>query len=368
MASLIDIKGVGARARELLEAAGVTTVADLADAGADTLHRDLVARNEAAQIMKSPPSLTAVASWIEGARAVAAATATAPSPTPAAAGGAGPGPVHLGADDFAVLAASALEATELYDVHGQRIAANQRGLRAAAARRQPLDLSRVHTFDDLNAGRIEVKPLVSRRRGGTEAPAGSGGAGGDRLDDLGLGGDLGLDPGAEDAAKPASAYTRRKLQRVRAGENSRPSRFVRRGLENHHPVATYLWMAVALATRLLTILLLVGTPAVLLTREFGGPQMDFVWVLVPLFAALLVLGAMHLIGISKVRCAVCSCPVLYSRHCRKNQKAHRLFPLGHVGATALHAVLFRWYRCMYCGTPSQLGRDPHKDSSQAEEF
>jgi hypothetical protein len=38
----------------------------------------------------------------------------------------------------------------------------------------------------------------------------------------------------------------------------------------------------------------------------------------------------------------------------KNRKAHHIPVLGYVFAVAVHIVLFRWFRCTYCGTPVRL--------------
>lgn len=78
-----------------------------------------------------------------------------------------------------------------------------------------------------------------------------------------------------------------------------------------------------------------------------------------LFLLLFVLSA------HRTRCRICSCHMFYNRRCYKHQKAHRLFGLGYGGSAALHALLFKWLRCMYCGTAIRL-RQPKADSEEAE--
>lgn len=63
------------------------------------------------------------------------------------------------------------------------------------------------------------------------------------------------------------------------------------------------------------------------------------------------------------RCSVCRMPLFYSKNCAKNNKAHNFRPLGFVISTALHIILFRWFRCPYCGSAQQLF-DAHSSSSR----
>jgi hypothetical protein len=81
--------------------------------------------------------------------------------------------------------------------------------------------------------------------------------------------------------------------------------------------------------------------------------------------ALVVFGLMFVISGNRTRCRICSCHMFYNRRCFKHQKAHRLFGLGHGGSAALHGLLFKWMRCMYCGTAIRL-RPAKENSEEAE--
>lgn len=55
-----------------------------------------------------------------------------------------------------------------------------------------------------------------------------------------------------------------------------------------------------------------------------------------------------------VKCRVCGQRLLAPKHCRKNHKAHHIRGLGHIVPLALHVLLFRWFRCTFCGTAVRL--------------
>ena len=67
-ADLYRIKGVGAEMSELLEAAGVDTVAELARRNAQNLHQALVQANEQKKRVRQLPSEQQVAGWVSQAK------------------------------------------------------------------------------------------------------------------------------------------------------------------------------------------------------------------------------------------------------------------------------------------------------------
>lgn len=64
-ADLMRIKGVGGEYSELLEAAGVDTVPELATRDAANLHATLVEVNEAKKLVRNVAAASQVADWIE---------------------------------------------------------------------------------------------------------------------------------------------------------------------------------------------------------------------------------------------------------------------------------------------------------------
>jgi predicted flap endonuclease-1-like 5' DNA nuclease len=67
-ADLFRIKGVAGQFSELLEAAGVDTVPELAQRNAENLQQALAKTNEEKKLAKSTPSLTQVTNWITEAK------------------------------------------------------------------------------------------------------------------------------------------------------------------------------------------------------------------------------------------------------------------------------------------------------------
>ena len=70
MADLFRIKGVGEEYSDLLEAAGVDTVAELAQRKAENLQAKMVEVNEQKQLVRRVPTLSEVTGWVESAKAL----------------------------------------------------------------------------------------------------------------------------------------------------------------------------------------------------------------------------------------------------------------------------------------------------------
>jgi predicted flap endonuclease-1-like 5' DNA nuclease len=64
-ADLFRIKGIGEQYSDLLAAAGVETVLELAQRVPEHLHQKLVETNEAKRLVRHVPSLEHVAEWVE---------------------------------------------------------------------------------------------------------------------------------------------------------------------------------------------------------------------------------------------------------------------------------------------------------------
>lgn len=65
---LARIKGIGGQYAELLEAAGVDTVAELAQRNAENLHKHLVATNEEKRLVRKLPNQAQVNNWVKQAK------------------------------------------------------------------------------------------------------------------------------------------------------------------------------------------------------------------------------------------------------------------------------------------------------------
>lgn len=67
-ADLMRVKGVGSEFSDLLEAAGVDTVKELATRRADNLHAKLLETNEAKKLVRRAPTAGEVEAWIADAK------------------------------------------------------------------------------------------------------------------------------------------------------------------------------------------------------------------------------------------------------------------------------------------------------------
>ncbi len=67
-ADLFRVKGIGEEYSDLLEAAGVDTVPELAQRNPENLHKKLLEVNAQKKLVRRPPSLNQVKSWVEQAK------------------------------------------------------------------------------------------------------------------------------------------------------------------------------------------------------------------------------------------------------------------------------------------------------------
>jgi len=143
------------------------------------------------------------------------------------------------------------------------------------------------------------------------------------------------------------------LQRLNYKPGEPIPRLVRRGVPHPRPYYLVFCSLIVLATRLLTLAVIIGTPIVLWPAFMQGDKthlITFLWVI----GAWVLSCLLYLMFALRARCRVCTNHIFWSKRCFKNQKAHRLWGLGLVGSLALHALLFGWFRCMYCGTAIRL--------------
>ena len=68
LADLYRIKGIGSEYSDLLEEAGVDTVAELAKRLPENLHSKILEINEKKKLVRRPPPLSAVTDWVEQAK------------------------------------------------------------------------------------------------------------------------------------------------------------------------------------------------------------------------------------------------------------------------------------------------------------
>jgi len=68
LADLFRIKGIGEEYSDLLEEAGIDTVVELANRNAENLYEKILEVNSKKKLVRRPPTLSMVKSWIEQAK------------------------------------------------------------------------------------------------------------------------------------------------------------------------------------------------------------------------------------------------------------------------------------------------------------
>lgn len=134
-----------------------------------------------------------------------------------------------------------------------------------------------------------------------------------------------------------------------------------------HPRKWRIWISslVVLFFRFTLISVVLGSivllPMAFLSQDSQEGQ-RWMLILLGLLLAWAVAGVLYLCIALHSRCRVCTNQIFVNKRCTKNSKAHRLWGFGLAGSLALHALLFGWFRCMYCGTAIRLREDPNDDA------
>ena len=132
------------------------------------------------------------------------------------------------------------------------------------------------------------------------------------------------------------------------------SRTYIRGVLHSHPVGLSIGAVLTLALGIMLPLAIASAGLLLLSGEW--PE-RFGWVPKWLLAfplSLPLFGIAYVIFAMRGSCRICGQKLFVPRLCLKNSKAHHVRGLGYIVPVSLHMLLFRWFRCTYCGTPVRL--------------
>ena len=149
------------------------------------------------------------------------------------------------------------------------------------------------------------------------------------------------------------ALIRGPLEKTNRGRNPHSRRYIRGVLHNN---PTFMKFGAVVTLTLFAVLPLAVVSAALLLLSDQFPRY-FAWVptwLLVFPASMPLLGIAYLIWGLGGSCRVCGQKQFVPRICLKNSKAHRLPFLGYIIPVCLHMILFKWFRCTYCGTPVRL--------------
>ena len=348
MTDLIRISEITEASRELLEVAGFTDAESLAKAGADELSRQLERANKILQIVETTPDRGHIESWIAAARRLTglvehgAKESAMPVnqeilPEVAAmlenAVFAIPLPGRMLAEQKLVVSdiPSAIllnrYSGELVVKVDERIPAPKPGrpltttnnLRIAdtSATRKEINISQIKTFEAMSAPTARA-----------------------------------FDPLAANVDARVALIRAPRVETNR-GRDPRSRRYIR-GVLHSHPISIGFGALVTLLMAALLPLAIISGLLLLFSVEMPE-QFDWVpkWILAfPL--SLPVFGIAYLIWGLQGKCRICTQKMFVPNICLKNSKAHHIRGLGYVIPVSIHILLFKWFRCPYCGTPVRL--------------
>ena len=151
----------------------------------------------------------------------------------------------------------------------------------------------------------------------------------------------------ETSQMPKTAHTEASLSKMTRAETnkgiSRSSRRYIRGVLHNQKAKAYFGAAGFIVFCFTCWLPLIGLGLYLLdTKHFG-------WTLYT--PAIWLLSLILYFGFAlKTSCPVCRQKQFFPKACVKHKNAHKIAGLGLMLPAALHIVLFRWARCIFCGT------------------
>jgi hypothetical protein len=414
MSKLIHIEGIGSDEVELLEATGWTDPHALAKANPELLVKEITAANEMLRIVARTPERHTVEHWISSAarfldptvpkkrrsRSRAAVADDAPA-KPARRGGRKSAKVAV--PDMPVVEEAPAEVPAAVVDSGEAALEALTGPVNFEAEPDVIEMLSVAPFalpipartlaeKGIAPSEIPVAPLLNRALGDLDVrvtverprrkdlPAApgdgrrAGAAAAVQVADLGFSfGRRGFDPSKirtiEDAqgdaplVRVATAKSGPEDERLTLLRSPRPetnagrdpkSRFYIRGVLHDRPFVVWFGGLFVVLLQLCVPLAVIAAPLLILSDQV--PE-KFSWVpgwVIAFPIALPLLALLYGLVGARAKCRVCAQRMYVPKHCLKNRKAHHLPLLGHIGAVALHVMVFKWFNCTFCGTSIRI--------------
>lgn len=327
MNTLGEIDGIGDKAIRLFAAVDIVSLDDLARQRTADLYKLLFEANREANIFAHLPPIHTVEEWVAAARILRGVKGGAKGGAHAGRNGAVSG-VALAADEMTGVPPA--EWMRLYEgALEARVVTKPEKPRGATAE------------DPSKKPAVQSTAAKLAKHGEIHATEGL-------LPSPGKEGPVLRLPKKEIGLAPAGTLESRFAGDQPAGPAEPLPARARRGLLHPQRATIYAGAFVAVVTRLLFFAVLIGTPL----AAFVFKESLLYFGIVP--ALLLVFAILYAVYASRVRCRVCGAHLLVSRKCLKHENAHHVPGFGYVGSLSLHALLFAWFRCQYCGTPMRL--------------
>ncbi len=373
MANITTIPGIGKSTQELLEVAGFLDMESLANAGVDDLVTALEKANAILKISDITPPRSSVEEWVEAARGI---TGISTGPTEKAV----PRQMPVNYEGNAEVARMLENSPCAIPLPVRVMVDNNVGVSdippAILLNRYSGDLEVRVSDRDTDAepeqsARDDVgsrQPPPQRESSTVSQASASGRIHRAAMPESRLDIDTSRVKSFEEFSSiPAQRPTRKKSQqendrvallRAPREETNRGkdpnSRFYVKGVLHTHPMGLAFGACVTLLLLLLLPAAIVSAGLLFVSDQFPG-TLPWVpkWLLV-FPASLPVVGFLYLMFGVGGKCRICGQRLFWPRNCRKNSKAHHVPGVGHIVPTALHMLTFKWFRCIYCGTPVRL--------------
>lgn len=131
-------------------------------------------------------------------------------------------------------------------------------------------------------------------------------------------------------------------------EHKEKSHFRRKGVKHPAPFKTLLG-AICTIFLYLSILIAAAFIADKIIEDIKGIKFIIIG-----FSPLLLSSILYLCISRSRKCSICRAKLFSFRSYTRNKNAHKIPGFGYVLSTALHIVLFRWFRCPSCGSAQKL--------------
>lgn len=329
---LETLQGVGPEEIEILESIGVDRVTSLAGSDSSSLYQEMSRANRMLRILPEIPEMTILEGWIQQARAQAGErleAVTAGRPVGPTERGTLANSLELLPEAVlihpAVLMEKGIQAGDVPAV--KKFYSGGTGPAQKAVEKQKQVGRRSEPVEVPTAGRTSVRKaeaiqpfqaLATTKEGAAVAP----------LERKGRSLLTAPAPGTNDGRKQHSrAYIRGVL----------------------HPQPARVKVAALVALVALPIMLLVP---VALAVTFFYKEYWMYLAGVPVLA--LLMGILYLTIATKPRCRICGQPMFVPKKCFRHVKAHHVPLIGYIIPTSLQLLLFKWFRCIFCGTAIRL--------------
>jgi len=317
MSKLLNIEGIEEEHLEVFEAVGIGELVDLASSDPSGLHSELLEANEMLALVDEVPEFSVLEGWVEKAR-----------------------------KEVPQAVLDSLESTgeepmmeEFVEVEDEGAIDGESVLVAQALSRQDLKAEGIKVSEIPEAIYISEDKLTESRK--TEQGFKT------------MGESLSVGRLAKRRVQPLERKARSKVNAVNSETNkgvSRSSKRFIKGVLHKMP-----WRVRVSAIVLLTIpfVLLLGVLS-MATVFIGIYPEGKEGIGIAGFVAAPIIAIILLLFSARAKCQVCGQKQFFPKNTRKNKKAHHVPLLGYMIPTAVQALLFHWFHCIYCGTAIRL--------------